>query len=88
MEDCFDKILELYNNRKMNRYEILIEIMNDLENELSNAIKVKNCLIFLINLCFEFQYPDYVHNKGKEPNKLSEVERYELQDLLRAELNN
>jgi len=88
MEDCFDKILKASTNSEVSKYKILIELMKDLEDEISNALRVRNCLLFLINLCFEQEYPDYVHNKGKKPNKLSEVERSEMQELLRAEFNN
>lgn len=88
MEDCFDKILKASTNSEVSKYKILIELMKDLEDEISNALRVKNCLLFLINLCFEQEYPDYVHNKGKKLKKLSEVERCEMQELLRAELNN
>jgi len=88
MEDCFDKILKASTNSEVSKYKILIELMKDLEDEISNALRVRNCLLFLINLCFEREYPDYVHSKGKKPNKLSEVERSEMQELLRAEFNN
>ncbi len=88
MEDCFDKILKASTNSEVSKYKILVELMKDLEDEISNALRVRNCLLFLINLCFEHKYPDYVHNKGKKPNKLSEVERSEMQELLRAEFNN
>ncbi len=88
MEDCFDKILKASTNSEVSKYKILIELMKDLEDEISNALRVKNCLLFLINVCFEQKYPDYVYSKGKKPKQLSEVERCEMYDLLRAELNN
>ena len=88
MEDCFDKILKASTNSEVSKYKILIELMKDLENEISNALRVRNCLLFLINLCFEREHPDYVYSKGKKPNKLSEVEKSEMLELLRAEFNN
>ena len=88
MEDCFDKILKASTNSEVSKYKILIELMKDLEDEISNALRVRNCLLFLINLCFEREHPDYVYSKGKKPNKLSEVEKSEMQELLRAEFNN
>jgi len=88
MEDCFDKILKASTNSEVSKYKILIELMKDLENEISNALRVRNCLLFLINLCFKQDYPDYIHNIGKKAKKLSEVEKCEMRELLRAEFNN
>ena len=93
--DCIDKILEFYNNKEIHNYpeikirlgKILIELMNQL-NEPENLIRVQNCLILLINLFFDIESPDYLHNQGKSINDLSEGELKTVTDLLRSELNN
>lgn len=88
MVDCFDKILDIYTNSEVKRYKALIKLMKDLDNEISNAIRIRNCLILLVNLCFNPESPDYTYNKGKSPPELSEQERVEMQELLRCEFNN
>ena len=88
MADCFDKILDIYTNSEVKRYKALIKLMKDLDKEITNAIRVRNCLILLVNLCFNPESPDYTYNKGKSPPELSEQERSEMQELLRCEFNN
>ena len=88
MADCLDKILEICENSEIKRYQALIKLMQDLDKEISNAIRVRNCLILLVNLCFNPESPDYAYNKGKTTHDLSEHERCEMQDLLRCEINN
>ena len=88
MADCIDKILEICENSEVKRYKALITLMQDLDKEISNAIRVRNCLILLVNLCFNPESPDYTYNKGKSPPELSEQERVEMQELLRCEFNN
>ena len=93
--DCIDKILEFYNNKEIYKYreikirlgKILIELMNQL-NEPGNLIRVQNCLILMITLYFDNEYPDYLHNQGKSINELSEGELKIVYDLLHSELNN
>ena len=93
--DCIDQILEFYNHKEIHKYreikirlaKILIELMNDL-NEKGNLIRVQNCLILLINLFFDLESPDYLHNQGKSINDLSEDELNIMYDLLHSELNN
>ena len=62
--------------------------MKDLDKEISNAIHVRNCLILLVNLCFNPESPDFSYNRGKSPSELSQDERFEMQELLRCEINN
>ena len=88
MADCLDKILEIYENSEVKRYEILISLMKDLDKELSDAIRVRNCLLLLINLFFNPESPDYAYNKGKSPPELSQNERHEMLELLRCEFHN
>ena len=88
MADCFDKILEIYGNSEVKRYKALIRLMKDLDKEISDAIRVRNCLILLVNLCFNPESPDYAYNKGKAPRELSKNEKFEMDELLRCEFNN
>ncbi|MFW9828664.1 MAG: hypothetical protein ACFFEY_13815 [Candidatus Thorarchaeota archaeon] len=88
MADCLDKILDIYENSEVKRYEILISLMKDLDKELSNTIRVRNCLLLLINLFFNPDSPDYAYNKGKSPPELSQNEKHEMLELLRCEFHN
>lgn len=88
MADCFDKILEIYENSEIKRYKALIKLMKDLDKEISNAIRVRNCLILLVNLCFNPDSPDFSYSRGKSTRDLSNNERVEMIELLRCEFNN
>jgi hypothetical protein len=88
MTDCFDKILDIYENSEVKRYKALINLMKDLDKEISNAIRVRNCLILLVNLCFNPESPDFSYNRGKSPKELSKDEILEMHELLKFELNN
>lgn len=92
--DCIDKILEFYNSREIHKVDeikirlgtILVELMKDL-NDPRNLFRVQNCLILLINLFFDIEYPDHLHKQGKPISDLSEDELKIVHDLLRSELN-
>ncbi len=88
MGDCFDKILEANSNGWVTKYKVIIELMKDLEDELSNALRVRNCLLFLVNLSFNEGYGDYLDKRGKKPKELTENERFQMFELLRGECNN
>lgn len=88
MADCIDKILKVYDNSEIKRYKALIKLMKELDKEISDAIRIKNCLILLINLCFNPDSPDYAYNRGKTSNILSGDEKLLMQELLRCEFNN
>ena len=88
MDDCFDKILEANSKNGITKYKVIIELMKDLEGELSNALRVRNCLLFLLNLSFNDGYGDYLDRIGKRSQELNEDERYEMYELLKGECNN
>ncbi|MFX1391240.1 MAG: hypothetical protein ACFE9Z_14335 [Promethearchaeota archaeon] len=88
MADCLDKILDIYENSEVKRYHFLITLMKDLDREISNAIRIRNCLILLVNLFFNPDSPDYAYNKGKSTRQLSQTEKHEMLELLRCEFNN
>ncbi len=88
MADCFDKILDIYENSEVKRYKALISLMKDLDKEISNAIRVRNCLLLLVNLCFNPESPDFSYNRGKSPRELSKDETIAMRELLKFEINN
>ncbi|MFX0008088.1 MAG: hypothetical protein ACFFA7_08265 [Promethearchaeota archaeon] len=88
MADCFDKILEIYENSEIKQYKALINLMKELDKEISNAIRVRNCLILLVNLCFNPESPDFSYNRGKSPHELSKDEISAMHELLKFELTN
>jgi hypothetical protein len=88
MSYCFDKILEANSQSDVTKYKVIIKLMKDLEDGLSNALRVRNCLLFLLNLSFKDSYGDYLDRVGKRSKDLSENERFEMNELLRWECNN
>ena len=88
MDDCFDKILKASSKSDVTQYKVIIKLIKDLEDGISNTLRFRNCLIFLINLCFEQEYCDYTDRIGKHNLELSENERTQMLDVLRWEVNN
>ncbi len=88
MKDCFDKILEATSNSDVAKYKVIIQLIKDLEDGLSNALRFRNCLLFLLNLSFNDGYGDYLDRIGKRSQELSEDERDEMYEILRWECNN
>ena len=88
MDDCFDKILEAESKNEVTKYKVIIEIMKDLEDGLSNAVRVRNCLLFLLNLSLNDGFGDYLDRVGKRSQELNKTERSELYELLSWECNN
>ncbi len=88
MKDCFDKILEENSKGDVGKYKVILKLMKDLENGLTNALRVRNCLLFLLNVTSNDGYGDYLDRIGKRPQELGENERDEMYELLRWECNN
>ena len=88
MADCIKKILEIYDSSEVTKYFILIKLMRDLKENSSNILKIRDCLLLLINLCFDLGCPDDFNNKGKIVHQLSEKEKSQMCELLKIELNN
>ncbi|MFX1410233.1 MAG: hypothetical protein ACFFA6_07765 [Promethearchaeota archaeon] len=88
MADCIKKILEIYDNSEVTKYFILIKLMRDLKENSSNILKIRDCLLLLINLCFDLGCPDDFNNKGKIVRQLSEKEKSQMCKILKIELNN
>lgn len=88
MDDCFDKILKVSSKSDVTQYKVIIKLIKDLEDGISNALRFRNCLIFLINVCFEQEYCDYTDRIGKHTLDLSDNERTQMLEVLRWEINN
>ncbi|MFX1329061.1 MAG: hypothetical protein ACFE91_13120 [Promethearchaeota archaeon] len=88
MNDCYDKILKASSNSEVSKYKILIKLMKDLDKEISNSLRIRNCLLFLINLYFSPDNPDYTYHKGKKSRELSKEEKLQMHDLLMGEFCN
>jgi hypothetical protein len=88
MADCFDKILEANSKSEVTKYKVIIKLMKDLEDGLDNAVRIRNCLIFLLNLSSNEGYGDYLDRIGKQSQELNEDERFDMNELLRWECNN
>jgi len=95
--DCIDKILNFYNQKddqkeqevKAKIGKVLIELMEDLkEPEERNYLRVRNCLILLINLFLDVESVDRFHLQGKSRDDLSKEETEDLSELLKSEVNN
>jgi len=94
--DCIDKILNFYNHKddqkeqeiKVKIGKVLIELMEDLKEPDRNYLRIKNCLILLINLFFDVESVDRFHLQGKSRDDLSKEETETLSELLKSEVNN
>jgi len=88
MEDCFDKILKASSNSDVVKYKVIIKLVKDLENGISDALRFRNCLLLLVNLCFKQEYCDYTDRIGRPSQELSEQEKVQMIELLKSEFNN
>jgi hypothetical protein len=66
----------------------MIRLMRDLEDGFSDTLRVRNCLLLLLNLAFNQEYCDYTDNLGKSSTELSMSERTDLKNILKWEFNN
>ena len=94
--DCIDKILNYYKQKddqkeqeiKIKIGKVLIELMEDLKEPKRNYLRIKNCLILLINLFLDVESIDRFHLQGKSRDDLSKDETKILSELLKSEINN
>ncbi len=96
--DCINQILSFYNDtaskENQDSQEVKIWSLNTLRrlmetlNSEEDHLRVKNCLLLVLNLFFGFDSPDNISNKGKSSKELSNTERRQMYDLLKMELNN
>lgn len=96
--DCINQILSFYkdNESKENResQEVRVWSLNAVRrlmeslNSEEDHLRVKNCLLLVLNLFFNLESPDNLSNKGKSAKDLSNTERRQMCDALKMELNN
>ena len=70
---------------KVHLSKLLIKLMNRLRNETIDNKELRNCLILLVNLFSEDDFPDHYHEKGKNAQFLSKEERLVYKDILMNE---
>ncbi|MGV9204355.1 MAG: hypothetical protein ACOC44_10110 [Promethearchaeia archaeon] len=93
--DCYDRILTTYKQRanigseyfNIWKSKALIKLMSNLRENKSETLKIKNCLIVLINLLYNVNSPDYCTEIGKDKNQLTKEEKKNLEKLLKQEFN-
>ena len=92
--DCYDSILKNYEDQlevEKSRVwigKVLVKLMDDFRQDSSNHLRIRNCLILLVNLFFNLNGPDHYHNKGKSTAELTKEEKAQLDEMLKSELNN
>lgn len=84
--DCFDKILRFHRNSGTENFKLLIQLMGKLKVKNSNKSYIWDCVLFMINLCFTCNTPDYLFEQGKPLNKLNRNEKEKLREILIAEV--
>ena len=96
--DCINQILSFYkdteskDNQESQEVEIwssrtLMRLMESLNSE-KDHLRVKNCLLLVLNLFFNLDSPDNLCNKGKSSKDLSNTERRQMCDSIKMALNN
>ncbi len=92
--ECYDVILKMYRDNELveqsrvldvKTNKCIINLMKKLENKTKDKTDVKNCLILLINLFFNLEYPDHYHTKGKDFESLSDKEKGLVFNMLKDE---
>ena len=96
--DCINQILSFYNDNESKENQDSQEVqvwslnavrrlMESLNSEKDN-LRVKNCLLLMLNLFFNLDSPDNLCNKGKSSKDLSNTERRQMCDSIKMALNN
>ena len=94
--DCINQILSFYNDivskESQESQEVKVWSLNAVRRLMENLnsekdhLRVKNCLLLVINLFFNLESPDILYNKGKSSKDLSNKERSQMCDAIRMEL--
>jgi len=100
LKNCVDEILDFYKDENFQEYHprnkelwiknalYLTQLMKSMKKNTKDYLRVKNCLLLLINLCFGINEPDYTYEQGKPSENLENSEKDLFLGVLRAELNN
>ena len=51
-----------------------------------NYLRIRNCLLLLVNLFFDKEHPDHYHTKGNSSKNLSKHDRLQFEKLIRKEV--
>ncbi len=98
ISDCYDQILKYYYGKlKDNYFEIndetwiynanyLRKLVNKLDKKINNYEKIKNCLLLLINLCFDVDEPVFFGTQGKSSEDLTNSEKEDYKTVLKEEI--
>jgi len=96
-EDCINKILDFYNKQQhdlkfdvesekwLHNSKYLMMLMEKLDKNMKNYRAIKNCLILLINLCFDLENADIYQGRGRSTGDLDNSEKAKYKSLLREE---
>ena len=95
---CINQILEFYkgegHGKRLNDNSIKVWFSNTLRKLMTEELKdendyirIKNCLLLLINLFSEVDEPDHYNYKGKCSTDLTAIEREELNNAIRNALS-
>ncbi|MBD3196853.1 MAG: hypothetical protein GF317_17490 [Candidatus Lokiarchaeota archaeon] len=99
MEDCVNVILDYYKDNIegssdtsnteiwIQNAKYLISLMERTDRNSNDYVRIKNCLILLLNLCFDIKNPDHLHSKGKKRSELSNSEMQDYRNMLKVEIN-
>ena len=98
--DCIDQILDFYNRNipgedvnpvDMNKVwlsKLLIKLMNSFNENRTDELNLRNCLILLVNLFSDSYGPDHYCSTGKDVSDLPPDEKSCLKDILTMEILN
>jgi len=95
--DCLDEILIYYENRESHKSRaiktwishILVDLMRDLEgDDPHNYLRVRNCLLLLVNLFFDIESPDHYHSQGIPIHQITEKDKIKFIEILKSEITN
>lgn len=99
--DCIAQIMEFYNKKIESEKEssqlskvwlsnLLIKLMRSFNNKAESIdnLRLRNCLILLINLFSNNDSPDHYNKKGKSVQDITGNEKTCFKDILSAEFIN
>ena len=93
--DCVDEILIYYENKEIHQSRaiknwishILVDLMRDLEeDDPQSNLRVRNCLLLIVNLFFDVDNPDHYHSQGIPIHEITEKDRVKFIEILKSEI--
>jgi hypothetical protein len=68
--------------------KLLVKLMTSFNNNQTDELNLKNCLILLVNLFSDNYGPDHYCSSGKDVNNLPSNEKSRFKEILTAEFLN